>query len=315
MGLAGMLFLRQGAWLESSLPPGQTKALGLLCEVKAVVPLAAQAQYALCDYCGLHSGRVARSHEGLMVECPECGLAPVEAAALRRWRFDEQWLIRKLRGALDINTRDPITPLADGVWDIGLHRRRSVVLGRSIHGILLNALQIFHGHTPRRSSWVITPRPLGKVPAQPLAGTATWWHLEERFALHGLALRHVSQAQGEGEGAEVREPAAVSAVYAVHGPFTADFSQVLLDDWPHGPIRLTAAQAQLFAVLWRQRAEAQSAEFLMRQASLSSDRPIDLFKIKRTNRGDLAYEGPLHAYERLVVRQRRLGLYQLIWAV
>jgi len=26
------------------------------------------------------------------------------------------------------------------------------------------------------------------------------------------------------------------------------------------------------------------------------------------------YEGPLQAYEQLVRRQRRLGLYQLIWA-
>ncbi len=51
----------------------------------------------------------------------------------------------------------------------------------------------------------------------------------------------------------------------------------------------------------------------MRESGLASDRPLDLFKIKATNRGDPAYEGPLHAYERLVVRQRRLGLYQLAW--
>jgi hypothetical protein len=87
----------------------------------------------------------------------------------------------------------------------------------------------------------------------------------------------------------------------------------MLDDWPHGPIRLSGAQSRLFAVLWKHRHQAQTAELLMREAGLASDRPLDLFKIKAANRGDSAYEGPLHAYERLVVRQRRLWLYQLVW--
>ena len=51
----------------------------------------------------------------------------------------------------------------------------------------------------------------------------------------------------------------------------------------------------------------------MREAGLASDRPMDVFKVKAANRGDPVYEGPLCAYERLVNRQRRLGLYQLVW--
>ena len=86
---------------------------------------------------------------------------------------------------------------------------------------------------------------------------------------------------------------------------------VHLADWPHGPIRLNEAQARLFATLWNHRHQAQSAEVLMRQAGLASDKPMDVFKVKTANRGDPLYEGPIHAYEQLVSRQRRLGLYQL----
>jgi hypothetical protein len=78
--------------------------------------------------------------------------------------------------------------------------------------------------------------------------------------------------------------------------------------------RLTEAQARLFAALWAHRHQAQSAEFLMRAAGLSSEKPMDVFKIKAANRGDPLYLGPLQAYEQLVSRQRRLGLYQLAWA-
>ncbi len=86
-----------------------------------------------------------------------------------------------------------------------------------------------------------------------------------------------------------------------------------LDDWPHGPIRLTEAQARLLAALWKHRNQAQAAKFLMRAAGLSSEKPMDVFKIKAANRGDPFYLGPLQAYEQLVSRQRRLGLYQLAW--
>ena len=100
---------------------------------------------------------------------------------------------------------------------------------------------------------------------------------------------------------------------AINGPFSDDFQWVYLDDWPHGPIRLTEAQARLFAALWKHRNQSQPAEFFMRAAGLSSEKPMDVFKIKAANRGDPLYLGPLQAYEQLVSRQRRLGLYQLAW--
>jgi hypothetical protein len=87
---------------------------------------------------------------------------------------------------------------------------------------------------------------------------------------------------------------------AVHGPFSSDFAWVHLTDWPHGPIRLTDAQARVFAPLWEHRDQAQSSEFIMRAAGLDSEKPMDVFKLKASNRGDPVYEGPLHAYEQLM---------------
>jgi len=101
---------------------------------------------------------------------------------------------------------------------------------------------------------------------------------------------------------------------AFHGPFSEDFAWVHLEDWLHGPIRLTDAQTRVFKALWEHRGRAQSSEFIMRAAGLDSEKPMDVFKVKAANRGDSVYEGPLQAYEQLVRRQRRLGLYQLIWA-
>jgi hypothetical protein len=146
------------------------------------------------------------------------------------------------------------------------------------------------------------------APMEPLAGTATWWHLEDRFSLHGLALRLLDPDQGEkADDLQVNIPGV-----AFHGPFSEDFAWVHLEDWPHGPIHLTEAQAHLFSALWKHRSHPQSAEYLMREAGLASERPIDVFKLKASNRGDPRYEGPLHAYEKLVIRQRRQGLYQLL---
>jgi hypothetical protein len=243
-----------------------------------------------------------------MVQCPDCGPFALDPASQRNWRLDDEWLIRKLRGALDISPQATTAHIVDGVWDIGRYKKRPVVLARRIDLVERHGLRIFHGPEPRSQSWVITPRPLVRSPLEPLAGTATWWHLEDRFALHGLALRLLDPDQGE-KADDLQDN--IPGV-AVHGPFSEDFAWVHLEDWPHGPIPLTEAQARLFSALWKHRNQAQSAEFVMREAGLGSERPIDVFKLKASNRGDARYEGPLHAYEKLVMRQRRQGLYRLV---
>jgi hypothetical protein len=307
ISLAALMFVRGSASFESSLHDEEIAALQVLKQVKAVVPGVVNSQDALCAFCGLYRGPIFRTNDGLMVQCPDCGPFALDPASQRSWRLDDEWLIRKLRGALDISPHAIATQIIDGVWDIGRYKKRPVVLARRIDLVERHGLRIFHGPEPRSKSWVITPRPLVRQPMDSLAGIATWWQLEDRFALHGLALRLLEPDQGE--KADALQDGIPSV--AVHGPFSEDFAWVHLEDWPHGPIRLTEAQAHLFAALWKHRSQPQSAEFLMREAGLGSERPIDVFKLKASNRGDPRYEGPLHVYEKLVLRQRRLGLYRL----
>jgi hypothetical protein len=306
ISLAALMFVRGSASFESSLHDEEMAALKLLKQMKAVVPDVVNSRDAVCAFCGLYRGPIFRSDEGLMVQCPDCGPFALDPASQRSWRLDDEWLIRKLRGALDISAHATTTQIVDGVWDIGRYKKRPVVLARRIDLVERHGLRIFHGPEPRSQSWVITPRPLVRSPLEPLAGTATWWQLEDRFALHGMVLRLL-----DGERDSFVESSDGAIPVAVHGPFSADFMWVHLADWLHGPIRLTDAQAKLFSSLWKHRHQAQSAEFLMRDAGLASERPIDVFKVKTANRGDPAYEGPLQAYLHLVLRQRRHGLYRL----
>lgn len=310
ISLAALLFVRGSASFESNLHDEEIAALQVLKQVKAVVPGVVNSQDAFCAFCGLYRGPIFRTDDGLMVQCPDCGPFALDPASQRSWRLDDEWLIRKLRGALDISPHATATQIVDGVWDIGRYKKRPVVLARRIDLVERHGLRIFHGPEPRNQSRVITPRPLVRQPLDPLAGTATWWHLEDRFALHGLALRFLDPDQGE--KADIRQDGTPSV--AVHGPFSEDFAWVHLGDWPHGPIRLTDAQTRVFEALWEHRDRAQSSEFIMRAAGLDSEKPMDVFKLKAANRGDPVYEGPLHAYEQLVSRQRRLGLYRLVWA-
>jgi len=307
ISLAALMFVRGSASFESSLHDEEIAALQVLKQVKAVVPGVVNSQDALCAFCGLYRGPIFRTDDGLMVQCPDCGPFALDPASQRNWRLDDEWLIRKLRGALDISPQASTAHIVDGVWDIGRYKKRPVVLARRIDLVERHGLRIFHGPEPRIQSWVITPRPLVRQPLDPLVGIATWWQLEDRFALHGLALRLLEP--GQGENADIGQDGLPSV--AVHGPFSDGFAWVHLEGWPHGPIRLTDAQAHLFAALWKHRNQPQSAEFLMREAGLGSERPIDVFKLKTSNRGDPRYEGPMQAYKTLVIRQRRNGLYQL----
>lgn len=132
MGLAALLFARGSLSCEFTFTESQLRGLEILRQAKAVLPGPTNARDAMCAYCGLHRGPVFRADDGLIVQCPDCGLYPFDPASQRTWRLDDDWLIRKLRGALDIAAHAPIVAVADGVWDIGRHKRRSVVLGRRI---------------------------------------------------------------------------------------------------------------------------------------------------------------------------------------
>lgn len=305
--LVGQLLQSECAWLESSFQIDDAPMLETLQQAGAVIRGHTNSAMALCGFCGLEYGPISREANDLTVQCPDCGPYPLDPANVRTWRLSEEWLIRRLRGALDIPPHMVAMPLADGIWEIGRYRKRAVLLVRNLERAMRNGLLIFHNAPERSNAWIISPRPCGPLKEAPFAGVATWWPLEDRFALHGMALRLLGDAS-EQEGPSQRD---ATVKEAIHGPFSADFGWVHLEGWPEGPIRLTGAQAQLFGALWRNRHKAQPAEVLMRDAGLTSERPIDVFKVKAANKGDPAYEGPLQAYERLVVRQKRLGLYQL----
>ncbi|PIT76687.1 hypothetical protein B9Z41_10340 [Limnohabitans sp. JirII-31] len=243
------------------------------------------------------------------VQCPECGPYKVDLTEQRNWAIDTEWMIRKLRAALNIPAHIAVEKIHEGVWQIGVYKKRAVLLAQRIELVVANALHLFHGKAPRPDSWVITPKPLGRTSADPLSGTATWWHLEDRFAIHGNGLRLVE------EGSDELVLVVESKSTAVHGPFSETFEWVHLPDWSSEPIRLTAAQAAIFGVLWRYQGQPQSAETIMSKAHLSSEKLIDVFKVKASNKGNLLYEGPLFVYKKLVVRNRRLGLYSFASSV
>ncbi len=95
----------------------------------------------------------------------------------------------------------------------------------------------------------------------------------------------------------------------VHGPFSADHQWVMLDSWPHGPIRCTDRQAEVFKALWSFKGVEMHRDRVMQRANQEGRKPIDPFKVKDRDKGKPEHEGPLHAYRELVHARQRDGLY------
>jgi hypothetical protein len=66
---------------------------------------------------------------------------------------------------------------------------------------------------------------------------------------------------------------------------------VTLDDWPHGPIRCTDGQAAVFKALWSFKGVKVDAERVMLKAGQDSQKPNDLFKVKKENKGKPGVRG------------------------
>jgi hypothetical protein len=259
----------------------------------------------LCPHCALHRAPVfGDGHGGRLCRCPDCGPVPVlpqDGAALQ---LNEDWLRQKLRLALSIESRDGIDDLGGGVWRLGDSRRSPVLLARDIVRLwrepaLLERVRVAGGDVR-----VITPKPR-ETRGAPFGPGVQWWALEDRFTLYGGGIAFIGLA-GEPPAPQPFDPAA-----PVHGPFSADFRWVTLTDWPHGPIRLTEAQAAVFKALWSFKGEPRTAEQVMQRAGLDSTKPIDVFKVKARDKGKIEAEAALFAYRALVVTQRRSGLYAM----
>ncbi|CAJ0880323.1 hypothetical protein R1479_02620 [Ralstonia mannitolilytica] len=259
----------------------------------------------LCPHCALHRAPVfGDGHGGRLCRCPDCGPVPVLPQDGTALRLNEDWLRQKLRLALSIESRDGIDDLGDGVWRLGDSRRSPVLLACDIVRLwrepaLLERVRVAGGDVR-----VITPKPR-ETRGSPFGPGVQWWALEDRFTLYGGGIAFIGQP-GEPPAPQPFDPAA-----PVHGPFSGDFRWVTLTDWPHGPIRLTEAQAAVFKALWSFKGEPRTAGQVMRRAGLDSAKPIDVFKVKARDKGKIEAEGALFAYRALVVTQQRAGLYAM----
>lgn len=289
-------------WFDDAIAPAQRSAHEHLVELKAIKPLAVNQQFVLCGHCGLHTAQVYRENAALRMQCPECGPVPVEARDLKAWLVDDEWVIRKLRAALNVPAHQEVVRITTGTWRIGMHQRRSVLLARRLDLVFQQTSVLAHGRSAG-TPWLITPKALRNVDQDPFGGTASWIALEDRFTLYGGNVRFVEAggaANEEGHG----------SAGAVHGPFSADFRSVWLKDAGE-PIELSPSQAAVFKALWELRDQPREAHVIMSRAGLASDKPIDVFKVKTQHRGDPRYEGPLRAYKELVDSNRRAGTYVL----
>ncbi len=263
---------------------------------KAVKPTMINASIVPCPYCGIAGGEVRRGRDGgLECCCVECGSVSVDPDDLTAFALDDQWLHRKLRAALDVDSDGGSTTLAAGAWMLGRSGKMPVVLTRDIPRLwreagLLDRVRITNG--PVR---VIAPT------RQIAAGVPTdagveWLALEDRFRLRGEAISFLG-APGASVARRKNDPAA-----PVHGPFSADFRLVYLDGEDSPPIRCTPGQAEVFRALWEFAGQDRRAEDVMRRTGRNSPKPIDLFK---------AHPERKRAYEALVVTNQKEGLYRM----
>lgn len=296
------LFGQDVPTIESVLSDAERDALALLAELKAVKPHKLDMRFVLCPYCQLLRGAVVQGVEGLVCVCPDCGQVPLGKPDTRAWELDVEWLIRKLRGALNIPSQQATVAITSNIWRVGNHQRHTVILGRHLDHVLRHPdLQSRASARSANPAWLITPKPNKDVEHDP--GGAVWLPLEERISMYGGNLHFT-------------EPGAAFAsdddgTTAVNGPFSADFRTVHIAGSTYGPITLSDAQSAVFKALWHFKGEPQSAERIMGKAGLDSTKPIDVFKMKKQNKGDPRYEGPLHAYRTLVDTDRRAGTYAL----
>jgi hypothetical protein len=216
--------------------------------------------------------------------------------------LDEEWFRAKLRLAMDINSRDGIIDLGADVWHLGDARSAPLVLARTLMIIWLEPTILDRVRVKDGNIRVIAPQHR-ETRGEPLGHGVEWLSLEERFAFYGVGITYtpVTETAGMSVAADPTTP--------VFGPFSADFRWVTLLKWPPGLIRCTDGQVAIFKALLSFKGEPMTAEPIMERAGLDSDKLIDIFKVKPRDRDKPEAEGPNYAYDALVSRNRREGLY------
>lgn len=295
------LFTGGTALARSMLSPAEIAVYSSLG--KAVKPAALNQPYTLCPYCQLHRCQVwSEGKCGRICYCPDCGKVEISGDDLAGLALDENWLRAKLRLAMDINSRDGIIDLGGGVWHLGDARHEPVLLARSLMSIwrepsILDRVRVKGGCVR-----VIAPRHR-ETRGEPFGLGVTWLSLEERFVFYGGGITHIPVAE-TADMSVVSDPTT-----PVFGPFSADFRWITLPDWTLGHIHCTEGQAAVFKALWSFNGDPRTAEAIMDRADLDSDKLVDLFKVKARDRDKPEAWGPKHAYDTLVSKNKREGLY------
>ncbi len=297
------LFAGGGPVLRGALSPAEVRSTALLGA--ALKPTVTNRTFALCPYCQLRNGQIfADDQGGLFCHCPDCGriaLTPDDRAVVM---LDENWLRSRLRMAMDIESRDGMIELADGVWRLGNARREPILLSRSLARLWAEPAIFDRVRVAREGIRVIAPQSSATRGA-PFPSGIEWLPLEERFTLYGGRISYIPGPTA----LTAEEPVAAEPSAAVNGPFSADFGWVTLPGWSHGAIRCTDGQAAVYKSLWSFKAVEVDGERVMQRAGLASGKPNDLFKVKQRYKGNPDYEGPLFAYRALVRSNRREGTY------
>jgi hypothetical protein len=289
--------------LRAALSPRETSALSILG--KAVKSTVADQSFVLCPHCQQHRAQVwGDGRGGRMCRCPDCGPVTVEAADGAALVLDEDWLRTKMRLALDLESRDGIDDLGDGVWRLGDARRSPVLLARDLTRVLHEPVLLDRVRVAGGEIRVITPRS-SATRGSPFGAGVEWLVLEERFTFYGGGIALI------GTPSPSAKPAIADPAAPVNGPFSADFKWATLPDGDGTPIRFTDGQAKVFEALWSFKGEATTAERIMQRAGLDSAKPSDLFKIKTKDKGKPEPEAQHAAYGALVVTQQRAGLYSM----
>ena len=295
------LFTGGAPLARSMLSPAEIAASSSLG--KAVKPAALNQTHTLCPYCQLHRCQIwGDGKGGRRCHCPECGQVSVQADDLAALELDEEWFRAKLRLAMDINSRDGIIDLGSGVWHLGEARRDPILLARSLINVWREPTILDRVRVKGGDIRVIAPRHR-ETRGKPLGHGVEWLSLEERFAFYGGGITYTPLAETAGM------PVMADPTTPVFGPFSADFRWVTLPDWALGLIHCTEGQAAVFKALWSFKGDQRTAEVIMKRAGLDSDKLVDLFKVKARDREKPEAWGPKHAYDTLVSKNKREGLY------
>lgn len=239
-------------------------------------------------------------------DCPACGRVPLGDEHSHRYSIDPRWLTAQLRLALGIGIEDPCEELCEGIWQLGWCNGALTVLLRDVQHLVLNFGVFMRLRLRSRGRLcLLAPAQGCEFGAGMMDDEVTLMPLEDRFCLYGERVMRI------GHGGAARLAQTEDERRPVFGPFSQDFRWVHLQGWPAGPIALRPAQAAVFRVLWGFKGLPRGAADIMRAAGLSSEKPVDVFKMRRDRRGDPAYEGPLQAYRELVVTEQRRGTYAM----